>query len=163
MTRVRVVGIALDDPELLKLLHAAGCEVVIDGLDPVEEDEEDPVEEVETDDGLVLAEPEEVGVGDNDNCADVEALIVVLSEDCPEENELKALVMKAVGAGAKVIGIWPRNCEVGQVPEAVDRLGDDTLVWDPAILQQAIGSHNPQWQTPAGHPRAQPKTARNSC
>jgi hypothetical protein len=162
MTKVRVVGLPPSDPDLLALLAGAECEILPDddaGGEAVAEEasESEEVVSLELDDGEATA-------NDNEDCpVDADALLVILTSECPSDDDLKVVVMTAVGRSCRVVGVWPRNSKEGDVPEALERLGDDIIAWDPVLLRRAVGGQEPQWQTPAGERRAQPKTARNSC
>lgn len=151
MTKVKVIGISADDAALKELLEAAECELI---------DADDDIDAAE--DEITDKQDEPVEVAANDDCDDT-VVIVVLTPDCPSDEDLEAMVGRAIAKGERVVGMWPRGADVGVIPPCIDKFGDDTITWDPEPLRRVAQGEKPQWQTPTGQPRAEPKTKRNCC
>jgi hypothetical protein len=152
MTKVSVIGVALDDPALQQLLDATECEIV----EAADEGEEPQPETVDEEDDAAAA------LAANDDCDD-ELVIIVLTPECAADADLAAVVRDAVARGRRVIGMWPPGIDGGAVPPCIEQMGDDVIVWQAEPLRRVIRGEKPQWQTPTGEARPEPKTKRNCC
>jgi hypothetical protein len=134
---------AADEEALLQLLELAGCELV-------------EAEEAETEEPGIAPDQVEAAPAD-------EVLIVLINPGCEPDTDLEIEVRGAADVGCRVIGVWPRGTSTGKVPPALEKYGSDIISWSPETVREAVDGSSPQWETPAGTPRAEPVTKRNRC
>jgi hypothetical protein len=145
MAKVRIrASNGVDDTEVRALLKAAGCELVDEagepnGLSSSAEADAAEQEDQERPDELAGLERGGVSDGAEDECAspggageledEADVLAVILSPTCVDDEELDELVTSAVRRGVRVVGVWPPGAVPGRIPRALERLGDDTVVY----------------------------------
>lgn len=124
-----------------------------------------PGDEIEENELQALFEEADCEIVSNEVDEDPpDALIVVLTTTLHNDLSLENALREAVGAGLRVVCIWPKGVTTGTVPPAVEKYSADQVVWDPARLRQAITSEDlPYYDAPDGTPRSEPLTDRNKC
>lgn len=133
--------------ELISLLEEAGYTVIV-----LEED-------LELEEDAELEAPAVAPDGEEPS----DEVLIVLITPASEAPDFKKAVTKAARRGHRVIGIWPKNETTGRVPTVLEDYGSSVIPWDLVKLRQAVREPEPQWETPAGTPRAQPVTKRHRC
>jgi hypothetical protein len=163
-------AVGADGLDLDRLLDEAGCvEVDEDGF-PLEKDNEgleEPADELDVgelgEDDNVDEDSDEDGQPQDDEEDDV-TLIVILTPECIDDPTLEEEVGRTVGSGGRAVGVWPQDSEgAGVLPPILEKIGSGVVTWDPEALARALTDAETVWDTPAGEPRAAPKTKRNKC
>jgi len=154
MIKIRILGTLDEDTReaLITLLKEAGFGDAIDAGHAIVEEEA------------------EAGVGEGEfgNDADVnfedEVCVVVLTPECDDDTELEGEVKNAVGAGCRIVGVWPRNPAPSSAPTMIDDYGS-CVPWEAGRLREAVvhGSAEPVRLDANSKPRDPIKIKHNKC
>lgn len=153
------------EERLKDLLKRADCP--IDGPIPAEDVDQEALDELLSDDAIEN-EPEFAGLlpnsGETDDQVEEEVLVVEITANCAEDEEVLAEIRRCATSGGVVIGVWPPEGEPrGKVPEALDRLGAGLVEWSADRLRNAVVRGDLPWANADGSPRAKKNIARNRC
>lgn len=142
MAKVHIFRNGLKDEELqelIELLKAVGCEVVMD-------------------------EDDDIALAPDGDAEDEEVLVVVLTDACLRDPALGVAAKRLTAAGGRLVGLWPKGAKDGEIPGPLEKHGADVATWNRTAVARAIeGEKEPQWETAKGAPRAEPTTKRHRC
>lgn len=93
-----------------------------------------------------------------------DALIVIITSDLFDNNQLESILMKAVNADMCIVGIWPTGATSGSIPAALEKYASAHISWDPVKLREAVScERDDQFDNPDGTQRHGQHTDRNQC
>jgi hypothetical protein len=166
VARVRIYrGKGFDEEGLKNLLEEAGCGVSAESGDGDREDAEASAtvggpEELEGD-----PQPEVGAEDDQEGECEPDVLVVVLTPELYEDDELEGVLRGETSRGSVIVGVWPRGASSGTAPPAFKKYSSDQVIWDREAIRRAIcgDAAEPAYQDPTGAPQGAVKTPRNCC
>ncbi len=92
-------------------------------------------------------------------------LIVLICPELDQDEDLEALLVRAVAIGRTVIAVWPKTSENEGVPKSIEKYSSHQVACDPLVIKRVLTSEDqePIYQNADGQTRPAPHLDRNKC